>query len=357
MSQAPKTLFIDRDGTLIIEPEDKQVDSCEKLGFIPDVMQALLQLQAAGFSLVIVTNQNGIGSKSFPEDDFWRPQNKMMDIFTSQGITFSDVLVCPHLAEDHCECRKPKTGMVKDYITERKFDLDHSYVIGDRETDLQLAQNMGIRGYRIGAEGSETWSQITRQLLAGLRRAHLKRKTKETDIEITVDLDQAEPIVIATGIGFFDHMLAQLAQHGGFNLRCQAQGDLHIDEHHLVEDTALVLGGALRKALGEKIGIARYGFLLPMDEALAQVAIDLSGRPYCKIKADLKREKIGEFPTELVDHFFQSFAQALGAAIHIEVEGDNAHHMVEAMFKSVGRALRQAFSKQGEGIASTKGVL
>lgn len=358
MEKPAKTLFIDRDGTLIFEPEDKQVDSFAKFAFIPNVIPALLQLKAAGFSFVMVTNQNGIGTESFPEDHFWAPHNLMMDLFASQGIEFDNVLICPHFAADGCECRKPKLGLVMDYIVEQKFDREHSYVIGDRDTDLELAEKMGIKGFKLGAEDYETWEKITRSILGQPRTATINRKTKETEINLTVDLDQPGDIEVTTGIGFFDHMLAQLAKHGGFKLTGTVKGDLHVDEHHLVEDTALVLGSALRKAMGDKIGIARYGFLLPMDEALAQVAIDLSGRPYSVFNADLSRQQVGDLATELVPHFFHSFAQALGAAIHIDVKGDNTHHMVEAAFKGAGRALRQAFSRQDDGeIASTKGVL
>lgn len=353
--QKRKILFIDRDGTLIVEPQDHQIDSYAKLALQPDVIPALLKLQAANYELIMVTNQDGLGTSSFPEINFIGPQQLLMQLMESQGIRFTDIHICPHLTSDNCECRKPKLGLVLDYLRRGEIDLKNSYVIGDRETDMQLAKNMGIAGIFYGKE--KTWPEIVEMLLHQDRYAKINRKTKETNINVEVNLDQTNPITVHTGLGFFDHMLEQLAKHGGFSLRLQVQGDLHIDEHHTIEDTALALGTALRQALGDKLGIARYGFLLPMDEALAQVAIDLSGRAYFVFDGNFTREKVGEFPTELVKHFFHSLADSLSANIHIKVQGENTHHMIESIFKAVGRALRMAVHKQGTELPTTKGVL
>jgi imidazoleglycerol-phosphate dehydratase/histidinol-phosphatase len=351
-----RVLFVDRDGTLIEEPADEQVDSLEKVRFMPGVFAALAELQARGFRLVMVTNQDGLGTGSFPRDTFELPQQFLLDAFASQGIRFEAVFVCPHLSADACECRKPKTGLVKDYVR-NGVDLAASAVIGDRDTDLEFARNLGIRGLRVCKDGdsSETWPAVLRALTARTAQAH--RKTRETDIEVSLNLDATAPIQITTGIGFFDHMLEQLAKHGGFSLQLSCHGDLQIDEHHTVEDCALALGEALRRALGAKQGIGRYGFLLPMDEALAQVAIDLSGRAYAQFTGKFNRELVGGLPTELIPHFFRSLADSLGAAINISVTGENSHHMIEGCFKSVGRALRQAIRREGDELPSTKGVL
>lgn len=357
MKMLPKIIFIDRDGTLINEPADKQIDAYDKFALIPGVIPALLQFKSAGFKFVLVSNQDGLGTESLPDKDFLPPHELMLNIFKSQGIDFLDVLICPHFEADECDCRKPKLGLVNDYVIKRKFDLDHSYVIGDRQTDLQLAENMGIKGFILGQENTETWEEIVKLILDRPKVASIVRNTNETNISISVNLYSSNKVDVDSGIPFFDHMLEQLAMHGGFSLTLKVKGDLEVDDHHSVEDVALALGQALAKALDDKRGIGRYGFLLPMDEALAQVAIDLSGRPYCDFKGDFPREKVGGLATELVSHFFNSFAQTLGAAIHISVTGENAHHMVEAVFKSVGRALRQAFERKGSDIASTKGVL
>jgi imidazoleglycerol-phosphate dehydratase / histidinol-phosphatase len=356
MSAGARVLFVDRDGTLIEEPPDKQVDSLDKVRFLPGVFAALAELQRRGFRLVMVTNQDGLGTSSFPRPAFETPQQFVLDTFASQGIHFAAVFVCPHFSADGCECRKPKTGLVTDYLR-AGVDLATSAMVGDRETDLEFARNLGIRGLRVRKDGaaSETWPAVVRELTA--RRAHAHRKTRETDIEVAVNLDATEPLQVDTGIGFFDHMLEQLAKHGGFSLQLHCKGDLQIDEHHTVEDCALALGECLRRALGDKAGIGRYGFLLPMDEALAQVAIDLSGRAYAQFNGKFTRESVGGLPTELVPHFFRSLADSLAAAINISVTGENTHHMIEGCFKSVGRALRQALRREGEELPSTKGVL
>jgi imidazoleglycerol-phosphate dehydratase/histidinol-phosphatase len=356
-NQPAATLFIDRDGTLVEEPPDEQVDSLEKVRFMPGVFAALADLTRHGYRLVLVTNQDGLGTDSFPRTSFEQPQQFILETLRSQGIEFHAVFVCPHFKSDGCGCRKPNTGLVAEYIRASGVDLSRSAVIGDRETDVQFAANLGIRGVRVRRDGTpeETWPAVVRALTA--RHAQATRRTRETDIEVRVNLDSPTPVRIATGIGFFDHMLEQLAKHGGFALELTCRGDLEIDEHHTVEDCALALGEALRRALGSKVGIARYGFLLPMDEAQAQVAIDLSGRAYAQFSGRFNREAVGGLPTELVPHFFRSLAESLGAAVHVSVTGENSHHMVEACFKAVGRALRQALRRESRELPSTKGVL
>jgi imidazoleglycerol-phosphate dehydratase/histidinol-phosphatase len=355
--EAAPVLFIDHDGTLVEEPPDEQVDAIEKVRFMPGVFAALGELRRAGYRLVIVTNQDGLGTASHPTAGWDAAHGFIREAFASQGIEFEAVLVCPHFERDGCECRKPRIGLVQHYLADASVDLSRSWVIGDRETDLELARNLGVRGLRVRRNGAaeETWAALARRVLA--RRAHVERATKETRIRVDVDLDAAEPVRARTGIGFFDHMLEQLAKHGGFALELACEGDLHIDEHHTVEDCALALGEALRRALGDKLGIARYGFLLPMDESRAQVAIDLSGRPYAVFEGQFGRDLVGGLPTELVPHFFRSLAESLGAAIHVSVAGENTHHMIEACFKGVGRALRMAFHREGFDLPTTKGVL
>ena len=357
MTSPAPTLFLDRDGTLIEEPADHQVDALDKVRFMPGVFAALGLLRRRGYRLVMVSNQDGLGTASFPQPAFETPQQFILETFRSQGIEFEAVFVCPHTADAGCECRKPGTALVREYLRANAVDLAASAVIGDRDTDLAFARNLGVRGLRVCRDGSpgESWPAIVQSLTA--RRARLTRRTQETQIEVSVDLDAGAPVSIATGIGFFDHMLEQLARHGGFALELACRGDLEVDEHHTVEDCALALGQALRQALGKKVGIARYGFLLPMDEALAQVAIDLSGRPFARFCGHFNREAVGGLPTELVPHFFRSLAESLGAAIHLEVTGENSHHMIEGCFKGVGRALRQACRRESEELPSTKGVL
>lgn len=336
------TLFIDRDGTLIEEPADRQVDSLAKVRFMPGVFAALAEAARRGYRLVMVTNQDGLGGALFPHAAFAEAQQFILDTFSSQGITFEAVFAW---------------GLVQQYLRASEVDLAASAVIGDRDTDLEFAANLNVRGISVRRHGAphETWAAALQELIA--RRAQLVRETNETRVEVRVNLDAALPLQIATGIGFFDHMLAQLARHGGFALELSCRGDLDIDEHHTVEDCALALGAALRRALGSKAGIARYGFLLPMDEAEARVALDLSGRAFAQFSGRFPRETVGALPTELVPHFFRSLAEALGAAIHVSVTGENTHHMIEACFKGVGRALRQALRREGTELPSTKGVL
>lgn len=352
-----KVLFIDRDGTIIIEPPDQQIDSLQKLALVDGVVPALLRLCDAGYVFVLVSNQDGLGTASFPAPTFHEPHDFLIRLLRSQGIRFEAEFICPHFPQDNCECRKPKLGLLRDYLRDTDLDRANSYVIGDRDTDIELARNIGIEGLRIGGAPENTWAAIADRLTKIERRARTERKTKETDIQVAVNLDRESPIHVSTGLGFFDHMLEQIAKHGGFSLELTCKGDLHIDEHHTVEDCALALGQVMKTALGDKRGIHRYGFLLPMDEALVQVAIDLSGRPYFVWQGEFGRDTVGQLPTELVPHFFRSFAETLGAAVNIKVEGENTHHMIEACFKGVGRTLRQAIRITDTELPSTKGTL
>jgi imidazoleglycerol-phosphate dehydratase/histidinol-phosphatase len=350
-----KVLFIDRDGTLIEEPPDNQVDALDKIRLVPGVVPALNQLADSGYRFVMVSNQDGLGTDSFPQEDFQRCHDFVLSLFESQGIAFDEIFVCPHRQEDGCDCRKPRTGLLTGYLARTDLDTKRSAVIGDRDTDMQMADRLGLPGYLVSAESG--WANVCSALNGKGRQAIVERKTNETAIEATVDLDAEGPINVATGIGFYDHMLEQIAKHGGFSLRLRCAGDLEVDEHHTVEDTAICLGTALRDALGDKRGIGRYGFLLPMDESESKVSLDLSGRPFFVFKGEFRRDQVGELPTELVKHFFHTLADSLGAALHIEVNGENSHHMVEACFKSVGRALRQAIRLEGSELPSTKGTL
>ena len=348
-----KVLFIDRDGTLIEEPSDNQVDALEKVRLVKGVIPALIRLRDAGYRLIMVRNQDGLGTAAFPEDAFRLCHEHVIALFESQGICFDEIFICPHLPDAGCDCRKPRAGLLTRYLAETAIDLAGSAVIGDRPTDLELAERIGVRGYLVAPSDGHatTWEGIVEALCLSDRRAVVERSTNETRIRVTVNLDAPGPTLIDTGIGFFDHMLEQIARHGGFALGIDCDGDLEVDEHHTVEDTALSLGTALREALGNKHGIGRYGFLLPMDESQARIALDLSGRGRFVFRGQFPRERVGELSTEMVEHFFLSLSDALGAALHI------AHHMVEACFKGVGRTLRQAMRREGTDLPSTKGTL
>ncbi|MEJ2139069.1 MAG: bifunctional histidinol-phosphatase/imidazoleglycerol-phosphate dehydratase HisB [Gammaproteobacteria bacterium] len=349
--------FLDRDGTLVKEPADEQVDSLAKIELVPGVIPALLRLKEAGYRFVMVSNQDGRGTDSFPEPDFRIPQEFILRLFASQGIEFDEVFICPHLPADGCDCRKPLPGLLGDYFDRVDVDRRNSLVVGDRETDIKFARNINVPGFLLDPLDATHWQQIVREVLDQPRTATIERLTKETAIEVTVDLDASSPISIDTGIGFYDHMLDQVAKHGGFSLQLSCKGDLEVDEHHTVEDVALALGQAIRNALGDKRGIGRFGFVIPMDETQAQVAIDLGGRPYLVFEGTFPRSEVGGLPTELVPHFFRSLSDTLGASIQIDVKGENTHHMVEACFKGLGRALRGALQRSGNDLPSTKGAL
>lgn len=353
-------LFIDRDGTLIEEPADFQIDAYEKLRFVRDCIPALLKLRDAGYQFVIVSNQDGLGSENYPQATFDGPQALMMQVFESQGIVFREVLIDASWPHENKPTRKPGIALALHYLRDRSIDLERSAMVGDRETDLQFAVNMGIRGFQLktGQFGGDwDWAGIAHELADAPRRSVVRRDTKETRIKVEIDLDRVAEPVISTGLPFYDHMLEQIGKHGGFSLKIETQGDLHIDEHHTIEDTALALGQALREALGDKRGIGRYGFVLPMDETRASAAMDFSGRPYLVYEAEFKRERVGDMPTELVPHFFRSLCDAAGLNLHITVQGDNDHHKIEASFKVLARALRQAIRREGAELPSTKGAL
>ena len=351
-----KILFIDRDGVLIEEPADEQIDSFEKFRLVPGVVPALLRLRDAGFQFVMVTNQDGLGTASYPRESFKGPQALLLQILASQGISFREVLIDEHFPADNSPNRKPGIGMVMHYLRDRSIDLDASAMVGDRETDMQFASNLGVRGFRLGS-GYYAWSEIAHALADAPRTASIERVTKETKIRVSIDLDRVADPVALTGHGFFDHMLEQLGKHGGFALQVQCAGDLHIDEHHTVEDCALALGSALKAALGDKRGIGRYGFTLPMDEAQASAALDFSGRPYFVFDGQFPRERVGDLATEMVPHFFRSLCETAGLNLQLSVRGENTHHMVEACFKAVARALRQAIRREGSELPTTKGML
>jgi imidazoleglycerol-phosphate dehydratase/histidinol-phosphatase len=356
MSARRKILFLDRDGTLLVEPPDHQVDSYEKFDLVEGAIPALLRLRDAGYAFVMVSNQDGLGGPAYPRASFDAVQGLLLRILASQGIAFEAVHIDASRPDENADTRKPRIGMMLDYLRRGDLDFASSAVIGDRDTDLEFARNLGVAGFKLGAEGLG-WAEIAHRLADRPRRATLERATRETRIQVELDLDRDAPAEIRTGIGFFDHMLEQLGRHGGFWLRLRCAGDLGIDEHHTVEDCALALGAALRDALGDKRGLARYGFSLPMDDASAHAMLDLSGRSYFTFAGAFPRERIGELPTELVPHFFRSLCEGLGANLQLSVAGENAHHMVEACFKATARALRMALRREGRELPSTKGVL
>ncbi|MDR0415330.1 MAG: bifunctional histidinol-phosphatase/imidazoleglycerol-phosphate dehydratase HisB [Prevotellaceae bacterium] len=369
-----RCLFIDRDGTLIKEPADEQVDSLEKLEFVPGVLRALYHIAAElDFELVMVTNQDGLGTASFPEKDFWPAQNKMMRCLENEGITFDDICIDKSFAHENLPTRKPGTGLLKKY-TEGGYDLAESFTIGDRITDVQLAKNLGAKAILFGDESrreelaaaglssccelvAQDWMRIYEFLKCETRTAAVTRTTSETDVSVRLDVDGSGTSQISTGLHFFDHMLEQVARHSGCNLTIAAKGDLHVDEHHLIEDVGIALGEALRKALGSKRGIERYGFVLPMDDCLAQVALDFGGRSWLVFEAEFKREKVGDFPTEMAHHFFKSLSDSAKMNLNIKAAGDNEHHKLEAIFKALARAIKSAVRRDAleYGLPSTKG--
>ena len=357
MSARPRILFVDRDGTLLEEPPDEQIDSFGKFRLVPGAIGALRRAVDAGYELVMVSNQDGLGTARFPEAAFAGPQDLLLATLAGEGVRFREILIDRSLPPENASTRKPATGLVRHYLPAAALDREHSAVIGDRETDLEFAANLGVRGLRIGADGD--WPEIIRKLIDAPRTAKVERVTRETRIAASVDLDSTARPHVTTGIGFLDHMIEQLGVHGGFAIELRCAGDLHIDEHHTVEDSALALGQAIREALGARRGIGRYGFVLPMDESWAQAAIDLSGRGYFVFDGAFPREQVGALPTELVPHFFRSLADASGATLHLSVRGENTHHMIEACFKAVGRTLRQAIARSDGAahVPSSKGVL
>ena len=369
-----KVLFLDRDGTILVEPlPDKQVDSLEKLSFIPKVITSLARIASeTDYELVMVTNQDGLGTESFREETFWPAHNKMLEILQGEGIVFSKIFIDRSFEHENLPTRKPGVAMLTEFFSE-KYDLRNSYVIGDRLTDVKLAQNLGAKAILLAdlrdSDGDSIWNYpdlITKDweaiynfLKLPTRIAEIKRKTNETDIYVRINLDGIGKTKINTGLGFFNHMLEQLGKHGNIDIEILVNGDLYIDEHHTVEDTALALGEAFAKAIGDKIGIERYGFVLPMDDALAQVAIDFSGRSWLVWDVNFKREKIGDVPTEMFYHFFKSFSDASKCNIHIKVDGDNEHHKIESIFKALGKAVKMAVKRDQKNntLPSTKGVL
>ncbi|PPI88205.1 bifunctional histidinol-phosphatase/imidazoleglycerol-phosphate dehydratase [Candidatus Pantoea edessiphila] len=352
-----KILFIDRDGTIISEPAITfQVDQMDKLSFESNVIPALLALKHNGYRFVMVTNQDGLGTSNFPTINFDGPHKLMLQVLTSQGVTFDDILICPHKPQDNCCCRKPKTKMVEKWLVDGVIDKENSYVIGDRLTDIQLANNMNIKSIRYGIKG-KTWNEIQYFLTKRKRYAIVKRDTKETKVLVELWLDLESKSNINTGIGFFDHMLEQIAIHGGFCMNVHVKGDLYIDDHHTIEDTGIVLGQAILKALGSKIGIGRFGFVVPMDECLAKCTLDISGRPYIDFKAKFNYQHVGDLSTEMIEHFFSSIAYGMMSTIHLKTKGKNDHHLVESLFKAFGRTLRQAIRIESKEIPSSKGVI
>lgn len=361
-----KVLFIDRDGTLVIEPPiDYQLDSLEKLEFYPKVFQYLSKIATElDYELVMVTNQDGLGTESFPESTFWPAHNKMLQAFENEGIVFSEILIDRSFPADNAPTRKPRTGLLTHYI-KGNYDLKNSFVLGDRATDMELAKNLGCQGIFINEMTdknavlvTKNWADIYQFLKKQPRKATVSRQTSETKIAIELVLDGSGKSEISTGLGFFDHMLTQIAKHGNMDLFIEVDGDLEIDEHHTIEDVAITLGEAFLQALGRKKGIQRYGFLLPMDDCLAQVAIDFGGRPWMVWDADFQREKIGEMPTEMFFHFFKSFSDNAKCNLNIKCEGQNEHHKIEAIFKAFARAVKMAVGQTDNfAIPSTKGTL
>ncbi len=354
-----RLLFIDRDGTLIEEPADEQIDAFEKLKFTKGVFRNLHFIREhTDFEFVMVSNQDGLGTDAFPEDTFWPVHNFILQTLESEGVTFDEILIDPHFPEDNAPTRKPNTGLVEKYMNDPAYDIANSYVIGDRETDRQFAKNIGCKSLILSDEGM-SWDKISELLFAGERTAEVRRTTKETDIHIKVNLDGTGKCDIATGLGFFDHMLEQIGKHGSIDLLIHTKGDLEVDEHHTIEDTAIALGECILTALGDKRGIERYGYALPMDDCLCQVCLDFGGRPWLVWDAEFKRERVGEMPTEMFLHFFKSLSDAARMNLNIKAEGQNEHHKIEGIFKALARALKMAVHRDvyHYELPSTKGTL
>ena len=368
-----RVLFIDRDGTIVVEPSDEQLDSFDKLEFVPGVFRSLSFLREhTDFEFVMASNQDGLGTPSYPEKDFYPTHNFILNTLKGEGVSFDDILIDPHFPEDNAPTRKPGTGMFGKYMT-GEYDLAASYVIGDRATDVELARNLGCRAVllqenadtlpadlrSVCAFASRDWWKVAEFIFAGERRASAHRATKETDILVDLNIDGSGKCDISTGLGFFDHMLEQIGRHGGMDLTIKVKGDLNVDEHHTIEDTGIVLGECIRKALGDKRGIERYGYALPMDDCMAQVVLDFGGRSWLVWNAEFKREKVGDMPTEMFLHFFKSLSDAAAMNLNIQAQGDNEHHKIEAIFKAFARALKQAVRRDiwNYTLPSSKGVL
>lgn len=354
-----RILFIDRDGTLIEEPADEQIDSFGKLKFTKGVFRNLAFIRShLDFEFVMVSNQDGLGTPSFPEETFWPVHNFILQTLESEGVTFDEILIDRHFPEDNAPTRKPATGLVEKYMSNPDYDLAGSYVIGDRETDRLFAENIGCKSLILGRDGM-TWDKIAELLFAGERTAEVVRTTAETDIRVSVNLDGTGHCDISTGLGFFDHMLEQIGRHGMIDLTVRTRGDLHVDEHHTIEDTAIALGECLLRALGDKRGIERYGYCLPMDDSLCSVALDFGGRPWLVWDAEFRRERVGDMPTEMFLHFFKSLSDSARMNLNIKAEGVNEHHKIEGIFKALARSLKMAVRRDiyHYELPSTKGML
>ena len=352
-----QVLFIDRDGTILVEPEDEQIDSFEKFQFVPGVIRNLHFIRThLDFEFVMVSNQDGLGTDSYPEETFWPTHNLMLQTLKGEGIEFDDILIDRSFPEDNLPTRKPGTGMLTKYM-QGNYDLENSYVIGDRETDAKLAENLGCKALILSDELD--WNRISEILFAGERTASVRRTTKETDIDISLCLDGTGKSDISTGLGFFDHMLEQIAKHGSIDLKIHVKGDLNVDEHHTIEDTGIALGECIGKALGDKRGIERYGYTLPMDDCLCSVALDFGGRPWLVWDAEFHRERVGDMSTEMFLHFFKSFSDAARMNLNIKAEGENEHHKIEGIFKALARSLKMAVKRDiyKYQLPSSKGML
>lgn len=352
-----QVLFIDRDGTILVEPEDEQIDSFEKFQFVSGVIRNLHFIRThLDFEFVMVSNQDGLGTDSYPEETFWPTHNLMLQTLKGEGIEFDDILIDRSFLEDNLPTRKPGTGMLTKYM-QGNYDLENSYVIGDRQTDAKLAENLGCKSLILSDELD--WNRIAEILFAGERTASVRRTTKETDIDISLCLDGTGKSEISTGLGFFDHMLEQIAKHGSIDLKIHVKGDLNVDEHHTIEDTGIALGECIGKALGDKLGIERYGYTLPMDDCLCSVALDFGGRPWLVWDAEFHRERVGDMPTEMFLHFFKSFSDAARMNLNIKAEGENEHHKIEGIFKALARSLKMAVKRDiyKYQLPSSKGML